>query len=60
MDIVIIVESKPVLFEVICTTHSSSGFAGCLDGRQEKGDEHSDNRNDNEKFDKGKSGVVST
>jgi hypothetical protein len=36
---------------LVGTLHSSCGFAGNLNGGQEKGDEHADDGNDDEKFD---------
>jgi len=49
--IVKIVNSQSHLFEMVGTLHPPCGFACCLNGRQKKGDEHSDNRNDDKKFD---------
>jgi hypothetical protein len=43
---------------MIGALHPSCGFAGRLDSGQKKGDEHSDNRNDDEQFDKGESVLV--
>jgi len=57
MDIVVIMKSQDDLLLLVRTSHSSGGFACRLDGRQQKSDEHSDNRNDDEKFDKGE-GIV--
>jgi hypothetical protein len=39
------------LLELIGALHASRRFPGSLNCRQKKGDEHSDNRNDDEKFD---------
>jgi len=41
------------LFEIIAALHSSCGFACCLYGRQQKGDEHADDGDDDEEFDEG-------
>jgi hypothetical protein len=52
------VDTQPYLFKVVGALYLHCGFAGSLHGRQQKGDQHSDNRNDNEKFDKSKSVLV--
>ena len=43
------------LLYVICTLHLSSGFSSRLHGGQQQGDEHTDNRDDDEEFDESKS-----
>jgi hypothetical protein len=55
VNIMKIMERESPLFKMVAALHTSCGFACCLNGGQKKGDQHSDNRNDNEKFDKSKS-----
>jgi hypothetical protein len=50
-----IVNAESHLFQVIGTLHSSCGFSGCLYSRQQKGNQHTDDCNDDEKFDESES-----
>ena len=52
MGVVMVVACKGPLLHVVRALHSSCGFAGRLDGRQQKSDEHADDGNDNEEFNK--------
>jgi hypothetical protein len=53
--IVIRLQSEGDLFLFVGTRRTPCGFTSGLNGRQKKGDQNADDRNDNEKFDKGKS-----
>ena len=53
LGIVEVMHRQTNLFEVIGTLHSPSGFAGCLYGGKQKGDQHSDDGDDDEEFDEG-------
>jgi len=46
--------SQRELLEVVGALHSPCGFAGGLNGRQKKGDQNTDDRDDDEKFNKSK------
>jgi len=54
VNVMEIVDGKGDLLQMVIACHTSCGFSRCLNRRQEKGDQHSDNRNDNEKFNKRK------
>jgi len=55
MGTVIIVQSQPHLLGVVGTLHASRRFAGCLNSRQQKSDQNTNDRDDDEKFKKGES-----
>jgi len=58
VDIVKIVESKGYLLQMVIAGYASCGFSCCLNGGQEKGNQHPDNRNDDEKFNECKSSIA--
>jgi len=47
-----IMDGKPHLFEMIGALHPPCGFPGSLNRRQKQGNQHADNRNDDQQFDK--------
>jgi hypothetical protein len=49
-------DSESKLLEFVDALGASCGFAGGLHCGQQKGDQHTDNRDDNEKFDKSETG----
>lgn len=52
--VVVIVKRKPQLLEIICALHATCGFTRLLDRRQQQSNQHTNNRDDNEQFDKRK------
>jgi len=50
---------KPLL-DIVRALHPASRFTGRLNRRQQKRDQNSNNRNDDEKFNKGKSSLIAT
>ncbi|EKK03956.1 hypothetical protein RBSH_00697 [Rhodopirellula baltica SH28] len=50
---VIVVQSKAHLLEVVTTTHTSRGLAGGLNSRQQEPYEYSNDRDNDQEFDKG-------
>ena len=51
IDILIIMACQRELLEVIGALHSPGGFAGCLDRRQQQGDQDGNDRDHDEKLD---------
>jgi hypothetical protein len=49
-----VMDTQSHLLEIVAALHPAGGFTRRLDGRKQKGDEHADDGNNNEKFDKGK------
>jgi len=48
--IVHVMHGQSELLQIIRTLHSPCGFTGCLHCRQKKGNQHSDDCDDNKKF----------
>jgi len=46
------------LFQIVRALHSASSFTRRLNGRQKKGDQNSNDRNYNQKFNKGKGSYI--
>jgi len=57
--IVKIMHGKSYLLKVVRALHPSCGFAGCLHGGQQKSNQHADDGDDDEEFDKRESWVAS-
>ena len=47
------VKCQTELFQMVRTLHSPGRFAGRLHGRQQKGDQNPDDRNNDQKFNEG-------
>ena len=60
VDIVVVVSCQHELFHVVGTLHSLCCRASRLHGGQEKRDQDTDNRDDNEKFDESEGAGKST
>jgi hypothetical protein len=46
-------QGKRPLFKMVAALHPPTGFAGSLHGWQKQRNQHADDRNDDEEFDKG-------
>ena len=55
VTIVVIVQCKPDLLEIVLALNATSRLARLLDGRQQQGDQHRDDRDDHQQFDQRKS-----
>jgi hypothetical protein len=42
------------LFQIVCALHPAGSFTGGLNGRQEQSNQNTDDGDDDEKFDEGK------
>ena len=56
----VILESDAELFEIVQALRPPRRFTGALNGRQQKRDQHADNRDDDEQFDERKGGSCRT
>jgi hypothetical protein len=53
VDLAVIVEREADLPQVIRALCPPSRLTGCLDGREQKSDQHANDRDDDEQFDEG-------
>jgi hypothetical protein len=50
---VVVLDGQPELFQVVRALHTTGGFASGLNGREKQTDQNTDDRDDDQKFDKG-------